>query len=363
MACLVDLGELRVRAVWGREKMNLRTLVSRRALVVLGLLAALAVVVLGGAIKNGRAASAPKISWTFTVLNDTGNTPAAPTPGGNIGYELTGTADQGQTANNLILTESIGEKGKVVSISSTGNPGLSCSGLNTTTLSCSLNALLPGGTFDVVVLFKTNSTASPGSNVSNRVVGNFDNKDTFGPTALVVRHFSGLGNGSLSQSLTLPGDALTAGGVQKSGVTMPPGFLNNFSFVGVTLQNFSGSAVTLPPGCGGSFTCQPFMTATTIPAASTFGTSGPFFNGSNVAAYTWSFTIPVPNNFKAHGVWHTDDNNQNGAAIPECVFSSGNPLPPTAAPGICLVSKAVNPQTHLATYSGLGINNGHGYGY
>ena len=346
--------------------MNLRRLVSRRALVVLGLLVASAVVVLGGAIKNGTAAPAPKVSWTFTVLNDISATiPGQPTPGGNIGYELTGVADQGQTANNLILTESIGEKGKVVSISSTGNPGLSCSGLNTPTLSCSLNALLPGGTFDVVVLFKTNSTATPGSNVSNRVVGNFDNKDTFGPTALVVRHFSGLGNGSLSQSLTLPGDALTAGGVQTSRVTMPPGFLNNFNFVGVTLQNFSGTAVTLPPGCGGSFTCRPFMTATTIPTASSFGTTGPFFDGSttNVAAYTWSFTIPVPNNFTAHGVWHTDDNNQNGDSIPKCVFLSGNPVPPTAAPGICLVSKEVNNQTHVATYSGLGINNGHGYGY
>ena len=150
--------------------MNLRRLASRRALAVLGLLAVLAVVALGGAIKDGQAASANPVSWTFTVLNDSGNTPVAPTPGGNIGYELTGAADQGKTANHLILTESIGPAGKVVYIGSTGNPGLSCSGLNTTTLSCSLTQLKAGGTFDVVVLFKTDSAATPGSTVSNTVV-------------------------------------------------------------------------------------------------------------------------------------------------------------------------------------------------
>ena len=357
--------------------MNLRRLASRRALAVLGLLAVLAVVALGGAIKDGQAASANPVSWTFTVLNDSGNTPVAPTPGGNIGYELTGAADQGKTANHLILTESIGPAGKVVYIGSTGNPGLSCSGLNTTTLSCSLTQLKAGGTFDVVVLFKTDSAATPGSTVSNTVVGSFDPQtpngtnnrqtDTFGPTTPVNRQYSGLSNGSLSQSLGLQGDALSASGAtdQKSGVTLPPGFVNNFKFVGVTLQNFSGAAVTLPPGCGGSFTCQPFMTATTIPAASTFGTSGPFFNGTptGVAAYAWSFTIHVPNHFTAHGVWHTDDLNQGGAAIPPCLVSGGNPVPPTAAPGVCLVSATANNQTHVATYSGLGINNGHGYGY
>ena len=36
--------------------------------------------------------------------------------------------------------------------------------------------------------------------------------DTFGPTTLVDRTYSGLSNGSLSQSLGLQGDALTAGG-------------------------------------------------------------------------------------------------------------------------------------------------------
>jgi len=150
-----------------------------------------------------------------------------------------------------------------------------------------------------------------------------------------------------------------------SAVTLPPGFLNNFKFVGVTLQNFSGSAATPPTGCGGSFTCQLFETATTIPAASAFGTTGPFFNGSptNVAAYTWSFTIPVPNNFKAQGVWHTDDFGQNGGAVPTCALSGGNPVPPTAAPGICLVSKTVDKKKNLATYSGLGINNGHTWGF
>src|SRR5580765_7748090 len=121
---------------------NLRRLASRRALAVLGLLVALAVVALGGAIKNGRAASANPVSSTFTVLNDVSATiPGQPTPGGNIGYELTGVADQGQTANHLNLTESIGSGGKVVFINSTGNPGLSCSGLNTATLSCSLSQL------------------------------------------------------------------------------------------------------------------------------------------------------------------------------------------------------------------------------
>ena len=353
---------------------NLRRLASRRALAVVGLLAAVAVVALGGAIKVGRAASANPVSWTFTVLNDVSATiPGQPTPGGNIGYELKGAADQGQTANHLVLTESIGSAGKVVYIGSTGNPGLSCSGLNTATLSCSLSQLKAGGTFDVVVLFKTDPTATPGSTVSNTVVGSFDPQtpngtnnrqtDTFGPTTPQTRVYAGLSDGSLSQSLGLKNDALVAGGTQTSSVNLPPGFLNNFKFVGVTLQNFSGPAATPPTGCGGSFTCQPFETATTIPAASAFGTTGPFFDSTNVDAYTWSFTIPVSNNFKPQGVWHTDDNNQNGGPIPTCAISGGNPVPPSAAPGICLVSKTVNKKTNRATYSGLGINNGHAWGF
>ena len=91
--------------------MNLRRLASRRAsrraLAVLGLLAVLAVVALGGAIKDGQAASANPVSWTFTVLNDSGNTPVAPTPGGNIGYELTAALDSVFEPPSRVIVRSI----------------------------------------------------------------------------------------------------------------------------------------------------------------------------------------------------------------------------------------------------------------
>jgi hypothetical protein len=348
-----------------------------RLLVLAVLAAALA---LTGAAKVGHAGTSTngQLTASISVLND--QSPlvlGAPTPGGNIGYDLRVFNDptiSTNTVNHVAFSDSIGSKGTVVYINAPST--VSCSGMGTSTLSCTSAQLASGAGFDVIVLFSTDPNATAGvDTITNSGSGtyapqsnNTSNNRTdptktfaFGP---IDRTYGGGSGLSVDQSLTLPGDPLnTAAGFFVSNVKMPPGFLNSNNYVGVTLRNDSG---VLPPSAAVACpTCQPFEVSTTIPLATTVTSpNNPFLQGGSTQAYAWSFTIQVPNGFKPTGVFHTDDSNANGAFLPNCSIVNGQPVPLTTAPGICVSGMDVNKRTNpnQVTYSGIGVANGNAWG-
>jgi hypothetical protein len=360
-----------------------------RLLVLAVVITALA---LGGAAASiGRAGTNGTVTATIDkVLNDdTVNLIAGtPTPGKNIGYQFTFTNTGTNTINHVVLNASISGTnagtpvGKVVFVSS-DDPNLVCSG--TSTLTCTEAQLASLAHFTLTILFSTDPNPASGDRIYPNFSGTYapqsqnttnnrtPPKSYAADNSVSVRDYTGFAGGTINhaiaQSLALPGDPLAAAaGSFVSNVTMPPGlFLHSNSYVGVTLRN---DANVLPPNAATDCpTCQPFQVTTTIPLASTVTSpANPFLEGTTTKVYSWSFTIPVAKSFSPTGVFHTDDNNANGAPLPACVIDvNGQPVPLTTAPGICTLppvltkGKGQNPNT--VTYSGIGVANGHGYGY
>jgi uncharacterized repeat protein (TIGR01451 family) len=321
------------------------------------LVLALGVLALAGGATVGQAANQPSILFPKpVVLNDLSSTiPGQPSPGGNIGYTVTVSNSGTSTANHITVTETI-NAGTLVYVSTTG--GLVCPAVTSTpvsTLTCSIDKIQPNASISVTTLFRTDPSALPGSNVTTDFVVGFDSQTNGQPnrktlTDSITRKIAGNADGSLAQSITLHGEKLAATGAgQTSDLTMPDGFLNNFPYVGAQLLNTSDSSP-----CVG---CAPFETDITIPPASTFGTGGPFLNTLLEAKpFKWSLTLPgalLPKSFKLHGVYHDD------ALLSMCaVDSSGNPVPPTAAPGICVATLQQTPNTKTITATGLAVTNG-----
>ena len=288
-----------------------------------------------------------------------------PTPGGNIGYDINVTNSGSNTINHITLTDTNGSTNRVVYIQAT-DPAVTCSGLNTSTLSCARDQFTSGAAFDVTVLFKTDATASPGATLTNTLSGTFDpqtpnttnnrKNDTFGATTSST--YAGGAGIFLSQSLALPSATLTAGGTgQTSSLTLPGGFLNNLAYVGTSLQNLSGAAATPPAACP---LCVSYKTSVEMPQAPVFGTSGPFLDATLTAKpFAWTLNLPaalLPHGFVAHGVWHQDD---NGATVQlaSCARDSNQqPIPPTTAPGICVTSFTQTASGIVA--SGIALANG-----
>ncbi len=204
------------------------------------------------------------------------------------------------------------------------------------------------------MLFRTDPNATPGSDVTNHTVLAFDSQTNGQPNQKTppldtTRQLAGNADGSLAESISLHGEKLAAGGNgQTSALTMPGGFVNNFSFVGARLENELAT-----PRC---LHCPGFDTAITIPPASTFTSAGPFYNGSTAAPFTWTLTLPgsqVPKGYKLTGVYH------DGVLIPPCAFAAGAPLPNTTGTGICVATLTVDKKTKAITATGLALANGH----
>ncbi len=312
-------------------------------------------VALAGAASTGHAAASPDVSITgFKVLNDISATiPGQPSPGGNIGYDLTVANNGTSVANHLSLTETIGATGALVYVNATG---VSCNrpAPSVTTLTCTISKLGVGATFEIVVLFRTDPNGTPGSNVTNHTVLAFDSQTNGQSNQKTVpldttRTLAGNADGSLAESISLHGEKLAAdGNGQTSALTMPDGFVNNFSYVGARLENELAAPLCL--GCPG------FDTAITIPPASTFTSSGPFYDGLTTEPFTWTLTLPgsqVPKGFKVTGVYH------DGVLIPPCSFAAGSPSPNTTGMGICVATLTVDKKTKAITATGLALANGH----
>jgi len=318
---------------------------------------ALAVLALAGAATNGRAAGSPGVVVTsFTVLNDDGLTiPGQPSPGGNIGYDIQVSNNGTSVANHISLSQTIGSTGTVVYVASTGISCPAVTSTPTSTLTCQISKLAVGASFDITVLFRTDSNAAPGSAVTDTAVLAFDsqtngvsNQKTV--TQQQTRILAGELDGSAAESLALHGEKLTAlaaaGVGQTSDITMPDGFVNGFNFVGASLQNGSAPALCLH--------CPAFKTQITIPTATTFTTSGPFFNTLGTAdPFSWKLVLPgsqVPNGYKLRGVFHND----SVTPLPLCS------LVPAAltVDGVCVVTLQQDSKTKEITATGLGLSNG-----
>jgi hypothetical protein len=344
---------------------------ARRGVIFAALLVALAV--LAGAATVGRAATDATLTPHVTVLNDPGPLVlGTPTPGGNIGYELNllNADTNTNTFNHIKFTDTIGAGGTVVYLSTTAN--VSCSGKGSSTITCTSAQLASGESLDVIVIFKTptdgtgavhnvwDGTYAPVGTANKRTPSKSFNVDT-------ARTYTDSASGTVDQSLALPSDGLSAGSTFSAAVTMPNGFRNNsagaaVNYVGVTVQTISGAGT--PSGCTN---CQGFQEKLTIPLASSFSTTGPFGDGHY---FTWQLHVDgslLPTSFKPVGVWHEEDGggcpsnpNSPSCYLPACATdASGNPLPPTAAPGLCVSSFTTkkNAKDYL-TYYGLGVNNG-----
>jgi uncharacterized repeat protein (TIGR01451 family) len=329
---------------------------TRATLAAVLLLLVVVLVALSGGATSGRASSAPGVAITsFTVLNDdTLNTvPGQPTPGGNIGYSVTVENNGTSTANHLSLTETIGSTGALVYVDASG---ISCGAVTSppqSTLSCQITKLDPGASFTVTALFRTDSSALPGTDVTNTGLLAFDSQTNGQSNNKTVsfgqdqpRTLAGGTDNALSESITLHGDHLAApGGGQFSDLTMPAGFLNNHPFVGASLQNIGGPNSQ----CAA---CAPFQTVITITTASSFSALGPFWDGTTAAPFAWSLTLPgslVPKGFKLTGVYH------DGTLLQMC---SATPSPLTFAPGICVATLNQARNTKTITATGLAVSNG-----
>lgn len=296
--------------------------------------------VLTGAAKVGHAGTGTngQLTAVVTQLN-------APSPGGNIGFEVKITNIGASTVNHIQFTDALtGTPPTTFPIVSTSDP-TDCSGA-TTTLSCSFAQILAGGVIDVTVLFQTDSTAAAGSVIgTNTFSGTYSpqSNNTSNSRSDPTRQFvtqtltASYAAAGISNSLLLGKGKLGAAGTvgQTSNITMPPGFLNNNSFVGTTLQNLIG---TPDAGCTG---CLKFHTDVTMPSAPNFNPHNPFWNGTNAAPYELDVRIPaaqLPNGFHTHNVWHKDDS--VGATIQKlqnCTYDAlGNPQPQLTPQGICV---------------------------
>jgi len=320
-----------------------------RLLALAGLIAALA---LSGAAKVGLAGTNGALTASITVLNDGGGLIAGqPTPGGNIGYDLNVTNGSTNTLNHLVFTDTNGANGSIVFLSAP--PNVSCTGVGTTTLSCTSAQLSSGSQFDVIVLFKTDPNGTPQTGtVTNLFAGTYapqsnntsnnrtDPTKTFSTSQ--TRNYADTVGGFYAQSLLLPTDTngqgqLSVGGSagQTSSVKMPPGFLNSNNYVGTTLQNLLGT-----PGCT---TCLQYQTNVTMPLAPKFQTTSPFWTGTIAQPFQVTIKIPggaLANGFKPSGVWHRDDTT---GAVPtqlqKCTYdANNNPQPQLTTAGICIAS-------------------------
>src|SRR4051794_28144377 len=267
-----------------------------RPLFGLALLAAV-VALIGGASGHAATAAGPALI-EFTALN-------TPTPGGNIAYSVKVQNQGTSMANHIGIAETTGTGGSVAYVADDidGNSSLGCTGGRTANLTCAIARLAPNNGYHLLVVFRT---PAAGATVKNDLQVSFDsqtngssNRKTTG-YSLTTTLADPL-NGSIVSSYALQGDSLGApGGGQTSVVVMPPGFRNGHAFVQSTVQN--GSALAR---CS---KCPAFATTITIPDASTFNTTGPFWDSTGTGApFQWTLSLAgslLPSGFKLTGLYH-----------------------------------------------------------
>jgi uncharacterized repeat protein (TIGR01451 family) len=312
-------------------------------------------IALAGAAGTGRAASSPAVAPTsFSILNADPSQFFEPTAGGNIGYDITVANNGTSIANHLSLTETIGTKGVLVyrsaSITANGAP-IACNdpGSSVSKLTCTISKLDVGASFRIIALFRTDPNAQIGDAVVDTATLAFDSQTNGQANQKTTSYLSDTTNivgetdGSLAQSIFLPGEHLPAfGSAQTSDLAMPGNlFLNDFNYVGGSLKNESAGALCLH--------CPAVLTRITIPSATSLLTTSPFWNGSTPNPFTWTLTLKqLPNGYKFTGIYHNGDT----TPLPMC----DTPTTPNTTTGICVATLNITKKSIVAT--GLALDNG-----
>jgi hypothetical protein len=312
-------------------------------------------IALAGGAGTGHAASSPAVGPTFfNILNADVDHFFEPTAGANIGYDINVKNGGTSIANHLSLTETIGPKGVLVyrSVTVTSNAApVVCNDAASTVskLTCTVSKLDVGASFRIIALFRTDPNAQIGDAVVDTAALAFDSqtngqanqKTTSYPSD--TTYIVGETDGSLAQSIFLPGEHLPASGAaQGSDLAMPADlFLNDFPYVGGSLQNKNAPALCTH--------CPPVATVITIPAATTLHTLSPFWNGATPNPFTWTLTLKqLPNGYKFTGIYH----NGETTPLPMCT----SPTTPNTATGICVATLNITKKSIVAT--GLALDNG-----
>jgi len=143
---------------------------------------------------------------------------------------------------------------------------------------------------------------------------------------------------------------LTSTHPQNFSLTLPGTLFGDPFGVALSIHDNTGTAL-----CA---TCLGSWTTLTIPVAAFFNTPGnPFFNSTNVSAYSWSMSAQYPSNSKPSQIIHIDDN-----LVPHTLKKCSDIIGggPTADEPMCYdtfdPSASNNPKT--ATATGRGIENG-----
>jgi len=330
------------------------------------LAAALTTLALAGGAGKGQAAASPLVGPTsYTVLSANPSIAYQPTPGGNIGYRIVVKNGGTSVANHFSLTETIGIKhladgssvggstvayrsANYVDTSPTDQTPITCTAIGAPALTCTISKLAVNASVEIIVLFKTSSSASATDEVTATSKVAFDSQTNGAANQKTVSYDSptssiaGLADGSLGQSIFLPGEQLpapAAGTGLLSNIQMPAeAFLNDVPYVGASVQNIGAPARCLK--------CPAVATDITIPLAGNLNAAGPFYSPLASKPFTWTLTLnQLPNGYKFTGVYH------NGDLIQPCTGTA-----PNASLPICVSTVAIT-KTSI-TVVGRALQNG-----
>ena len=309
----------------------------RRSLLVTGygVIAAIALAVLGGVAVTGQAATTQQVLATLTCQ------PATVKPGKTVGCTMTVSNIGGNNVTKTVVTDAA-SGGTFLSSSSSR-----CTGINTGTLSCDIGKLTAIGTAGSIFtetheLQVPSSATSLVQTVAGRYSPNPNNRasDTIAtvtvPTTLnATGDFDGRFANAGGEDVQT--DGLSAGNTYSTGAKV----LGETFAVGLTVleQSAGNSNVNCPNTCFGGQVIEFDITPL----------DGVTFPESYELTALISGLV-VPNTKKAEDIVVR----HNGAIVPLC--SSGE----TDPTGSCVVSKTIQPSTKIATIKIEGPGDGNG---
>ena len=98
-----------------------------------------------------------------------------------------------------------------------------------------------------------------------------------------------------------------------------------------------------------------------MPLASTFGTAGPFWDGSTSKAFKVKITIPsaaLPNNFKPTGLWHAASNLDTPQQVQNCTYDTAGLAQPQLTGGLCVATLVLDKKKKLLDGEVWALTNG-----
>jgi hypothetical protein len=323
-------------------------------------------VMIGGVVGGtGTGNAATSFNITLAPLIGTSDVNVIPqvSYGGKIGYHLhvDNNGDSTTQHGSIVVTSNL------ATFSDSDNASCVVNSKDSHQMVCTPfgGTFAPGATFDVNLRFTAPLTGpAAGEQVSTQasitvsaqtVGGNKSNGTTIAQSASVPTTV--VENTTKADTYLHGGEGaatskLSAAHPQNFGVTLPETLFGSPFGVALSIHDNVGT-----PICA---TCLPSWTTLTIPVASfATNTGNPFFDGTNVNAYSWSMNAQYPSGFKLTGIVHVDDASVT-TFIPNCSSIGGAP---TATDPVCYDTLVQIKNTKTISSTGRGIENGNlGYG-